>query len=108
MGEEDKSKPSSKLRAFWDSITIEPMLFMNILGGVIVGGAALNTNLLIHKICAIDLQFNETVCDHLDLPENEDYENEVQRKVNNFQMIGQWIGAVPTLILALFAGDLNN
>ncbi|XP_059097126.1 lysosomal proton-coupled steroid conjugate and bile acid symporter SLC46A3-like [Tigriopus californicus] len=108
MGDQEESKASSGWKAFWNSITIEPMLFIYILGGATVTGAALNTNLLIRKICLADLHFNETVCDHLDLPENDDYENEVQLQVNNFQMIGQWIGAIPALILALFAGGLSD
>ncbi|TRY81172.1 hypothetical protein TCAL_13740 [Tigriopus californicus] len=108
MSDQGDSKSPSGWKAFLNSITIEPMIFINVLGGVIVAGAALNTNLLIRKICVFDLHFNETVCDHLDLPENDDYENEVQLQVNNFQMIGQWIGAIPALILALFAGGLSD
>ncbi|TRY80252.1 hypothetical protein TCAL_13569, partial [Tigriopus californicus] len=104
----EESKCLSRWKKILFSITLEPMIFVSVIGGTIVGGSALNTNLLINKMCVFELQFNTTICDHLDLAENEDYENEVQERVNNFQMIGQWVSAIPGLIFSLFAGGLSD
>eukprot|EP00095_Tigriopus_kingsejongensis_P012165 maker-scaffold345_size201316-snap-gene-0.10 protein:Tk12165 transcript:maker-scaffold345_size201316-snap-gene-0.10-mRNA-1 annotation:"YTP1" len=92
-----------RLSRYFGSITIEPAIFLYMLGGVIVGGAALNSNLLIQKVCLQEFNYNATICDHLELEENEYFENNVQTRVNNFQMNAQWIGSVPTLVYSLFA-----
>jgi hypothetical protein len=42
------------------------------------------------------------------LDENEDEENNVQRKFQSFEMIGQWIKSAPALVFAFFIGSLSD
>ena len=52
------------------SITIEPLLFMIAFSLSLIGGAQVTTNLLIWKICHVELHYNENVCGNLSLEAN--------------------------------------
>ena len=56
------------------SITIEPTIFLFMLGQMLIDGAQLNTNLLIEKVCKHEFHHNGTICDNLDLDEYDDIE----------------------------------
>lgn len=96
------------VKEFFQSITIEPVVFLFQFGIFAVKGAQLPTNLLIWKICVMELGYPESVCNNLTLEENKDIESEVQKHVNHFQMTSQWLGSVPAVIFALIAGSLSD
>jgi hypothetical protein len=52
------------------SITIEPLLFMIAFSLSLIGGAQVTTNLLIWKICHVELHYSEEVCGNLSLDIN--------------------------------------
>ena len=52
------------------SITIEPLLFMIAFSLSLIGGAQVTTNLLIWKICHVELHYDENVCGNLSLEAN--------------------------------------
>ena len=72
---------------FAKSLSIEPAIFLYSLSYSIVAGTELATNMLIWKVCRYELGFNETICENLDLEENDNFQTDVQRIVNNFQMV---------------------
>ena len=69
------------------TFTIEPTVFLFILADSLVRGAELQANLLIWKICRQEIGFNETVCEHLNEDGYDDFQIQVQKKVNHFQMV---------------------
>ncbi len=61
------------------SITIEPVIILFITGISLVNGAQLNTNLLIWKICRLELNYTSEVCDNLTLDIYDKQNDEVQK-----------------------------
>lgn len=97
-----------KLKSFWDSINLEPLIFLFSLGWGIYTGVQTQTNLLMWKICHIEMGHPEDICQNLTLSENDDVQSTVQQRVNTFNIVGQWIGLLPTLVFSLFAGSLSD
>jgi hypothetical protein len=90
------------------SITIEPVLFMIAFSLSLIGGAQVTTNLLIWKICNVELHYPQDVCGNLSLDINKLAEQAVQENVNNFQMKSQWISSVPVIFFSAIAGALSD
>ena len=90
------------------SITIEPTILFYVVGSSILYGAQIETDLLIWKLCHIELGNSEEVCANLSLEVNEEVENDVQRELQAFETIGQWINSTPTLFLSFFMGSLSD
>ena len=89
-------------------ITLEPTIFGLAFGCAIEGGAQITTNLLIEKICHNELNYTKETCANFS---NEGFEEdikvEVQKEVNNFLMVSQWIGQTPALVYS-FIGRVFN
>ena len=72
-------------------ITLEPVIFGSLFTWFLVEGSQMTTNLLITKICQIELQFDEDFCKKVISKENmtdleKDNEAIVQSRVNNFEV----------------------
>lgn len=68
-----------------------------------------HSQLWIDRVCRVNLGFNKTICDNLDSnPAFEDYENQVQQQVAEFNIIGSYIENVPTIIISLYLGNLED
>ncbi len=98
----------TEVKDYIKSFTIEPVVVFNILGISVIFGAQIDTDLLIWKLCHIELEYSEDVCANLSLDVNEDAENDVQRKLQAFEVIQQWINSSPTLLYAFFMGALSD
>ena len=85
-------------------ISLEPMVFFVQFGFAILNGAQIQTDLLLWKICHLELKYPETICSNLTLDIYDSINDEVQAEANNFQMIGGWLNSVPAMIFSLFAG----
>ena len=83
-------------------ITLEPTMFFITFGGTIERGAQITTNLLIDKICHGELNYPDDICANLTNDGFEDFNNEVQKKVNNFLMVSEWIGRTPAFVYSFF------
>ena len=79
-------------------------MFLITFGGTIERGAQITTNLLIQKICHEELNYPDDICTNLTNTGFEDYNTEVQKKVNNFLMVSEWIGRTPALVYSFFGG----
>ena len=97
-----------RLKYEFTSITIEPFILFFILARMIDQGAQVTTNLMIWKICELELNETSEVCSNLTLAENEEVNHEVQRQVATIQAGGLYIGAVPALFYSLFVGALSD
>lgn len=89
-------------------ITIEPGVFLYFLGEGFINGAQINTDLLIWKLCTKDLNLTENICNNLHLEVNNDYEIEVQRKLQEFELVNQYIHTVPQFLCAIFCGAISD
>lgn len=90
------------------SVTIEPSIFIHSFGSSVIFGAQINTDLLIWKLCTKDLNISESVCKNLSLEVNHDAEILVQKKLQEFEMVNQWISAAPGFIYTFFMGALSD
>ena len=98
----------TRISGFLKTITIEPVIFLFLVGTFILQGAQIPTNILIYKICHVELNHTEEICENLGKNEYSDIENEVQVRVNNFQTNSLWISSVPGVIYSLYAGPLSD
>lgn len=96
------------LLTFIKGITLEPTVFALQFGRFIVEGAQVQTDLLLWKICHLELNYTEEICDHLTANENDAINNIVQEKANNFLMLVEWLTSGPALIFSFFAGSLAD
>ena len=88
------------------AITLEPLVFMRAFGFLIVDGAQITTDLLLWKICHLELHHPEEICSNL--TSYETIKDDVQRQANDIQMVTSWLRSAPALIYTLFAGSLAD
>jgi len=50
---------------FFKSITIEPVIFFYILGSYSVTGIQVTTNVMMYKICSVEMGLDDSVCENL-------------------------------------------
>jgi len=96
----------SRLRRAFQSITLEPMILMQIGSYGIVNGVEIQTNLKLWKVCHIIFNHTEEVCE--DLSAHGEIQEDVQKYVNNFDMWGNLLSNVPGLLYCIFAGALSD
>ena len=87
-------------------ITLEPVTFLFTFGMSILGGAQVDTDLLLNKICVTELNHDIEKCSNFTYIE--DVNTEVQREANNFYMVAGWITRGFALFYSLFAGSLAD
>ena len=92
----------------WKTVTIEPMIFLFILGMSILNGAQIPTNILIVKICNYELNYTAEICNNLGEDSNKDIQDDIQIRVNNFIVKAQWISSVPRIIFSLYGGPFSD
>ena len=90
------------------TITLEPVIFFFLVGTFILNGAQIPTNILIYKICHVELNHTEEICANLGNDAYNGIENDVQIRVNNFQTNAIWISSAPAVIFSLYAGPLSD
>ena len=96
------------IRQILNRITIEPLIFLFMFSFYILDGAQIQTNLLLWKICYLELNYTEVICSNLTLDENNATMNEVQERANSFLMISEWLSSAPAFIWCLFSGKIIN
>ena len=96
------------IRSILGRITPEPLIFFITFGMVILDGAQIQTNLLIWKICHLELNYPESICSNLTLDEYNDINDEVQEKANSFLMISEWLRSAPALVWSFFIGNYSS
>ena len=89
-------------------ISLEPVIFLWAFGWSILGSTKVEKNLLIWKICHLELEYNETICTDLTHENNSDIMAEVQIRLNNFEMVGTWLSSTPGVIYSFFIGSLSD
>ena len=89
-------------------ISLEPVVFFYALGRFILEGAQVQADLLLWKICHLELNYTEEICGNLTSDEYDSINNEVQTRANEFLMISEWLMSAPALIFSFFAGALAD
>jgi hypothetical protein len=82
----------NKIKSEFKSISIEPAVFFYLCGRLIIDGAQLQTNLMIWKICNLELNYSSEICSNLTLDVYEDYNVEVQKGVATIQTVAMYLG----------------
>ena len=93
---------------FWtswlSSFTIEFAVMFSKMSHGVVG--VLSTELALAKVCQVELGHPQSVCSHLN--NHSDIETAVQARVNMFEVTGDLMSQVPTVIYALLAGTISD
>jgi hypothetical protein len=92
------------LKHLTNLITVEPAIALNRFGLGEIEGGQIQSDLLLWKICHLELNYTEEICGNLTLDEYDFINDEVQAKANSFLMFKEWLIAGPALIWCLFAG----
>ena len=92
------------LKHLTNLITVEPVIALNRFGTGEIEGGQIQSDLLLWKICHLELNYTEEICGNLTLDEYDFINDEVQAKANSFLMFREWLIAGPALIWCLFAG----
>ena len=96
------------LKHLTNLITVEPAIALNRFGLGEIEGGQIQSDLLLWKICHLELNYTEEICGNLTLDEYDFINDEVQAKANSFLMFKEWLIAGPALIWCLFAGKSKS
>ena len=89
-------------------ITIEPAVGLVRFGIGQIEGGQIQSDLLLWKICHLELNYTEEICGNLTLDEYDLINDEVQAKANSFLMVKEWLIAGPALVWCLFTGKCGT
>jgi len=59
-------------------MTIEPVIFFFVAGYYVLFGAQIPTNILMYKICHVELGHDDSICNNMGSPGNEEIQEKVQ------------------------------
>ncbi len=96
----------AKIKGILGQVSLEPCLLFVALGRFILEGAQIQADLLIWKICKLEFNFTDEICDNLTLDKYDEYNNIVQTRANNFLLIQEWLQSGPAFVISFFAGSL--
>ncbi len=91
-------------------MTIEPSVFLHIFSFGIILGAAVQTNLMLWKICAVVKGHDESVCHEMVRGEGNHtgLRKEAQTYLNDFEVYMDFIQAGPAVLYSLVAGAISD
>ena len=96
------------LKHLTNLITVEPAIALVRFGIGAIEGGQIQSNLLLWKICHLELNYTEEICGNLTLDEYDLINDEVQAKANSFLMVKEWLIAGPALVWCLFTGKCGT
>ena len=96
------------LKHLTNLITVEPVIALNRFGLGEIEGGQIQSDLLLWKICHLELNYTEEICGNLTLDEYDFINDEVQAKANSFLMVKEWLIAGPALVWCLFTGKCGT
>eukprot|EP00093_Oithona_nana_P014962 14962.XXX_212304_212664_1 [CDS] Oithona nana genome sequencing. len=89
-------------------LSLELVIFLYGFGWSILNSSKVHTNLLIWKICHLEFEHNETICDDLSSENHTNIMENVQIRLNNFEMVNQWLSSTPGVLYSFFVGSLSD
>ena len=96
------------LKHLTNLITVEPAIALVRFGIGAIEGGQIQSDLLLWKICYLELNYTEEICGNLTLDEYDLINDEVQAKANSFLMVKEWLIAGPALVWCLFTGKCGT
>ena len=75
-------------------LTLEPFIIVFIFVWYIQLGIQINRNLVMWKICHIELNYSKPICENLSAEENSQVQSIVQIRTNNFEMVRIFLHSV--------------
>ena len=96
------------LKHLTNLITVEPAIALVRFGIGAIEGGQIQSNLLLWKICHLELNYTEEICGNLTLDEYDLINDEIQANANSFLMVKEWLIAGPALVWCLFTGKCGT
>ena len=98
-----------KVKTFFKSITIEPVIFLSTLGWSLIAGAEITKKLIMFQICSVGLNLTIEACENVTVMSTRVEKITVQEDLNNLLMRSQFISSVPAIVYSVIAGgDLQH
>ena len=94
----------NRLVLIWKNITIEPVYLLFVLNYGIFG--IVSQDLYIEKVCRVNLNFNLTICDHIQEHKNEQIK--VQEYTSTLKMYNTILQTIPGTLYLLIIGPLSD
>ena len=93
-----------KVKTFFQSITIEPVIFLSTLGWSLIAGAEITKKLIMFQICSVGLNLTNEACENVTVMSTRAEKLTVQEDLNNLLMRSQFISSVPAIVYSVIAG----
>jgi hypothetical protein len=93
-----------KLQTFFQSFTIEPVIFVFTIAWSLIVGAEITKKLIMFQICSVGLNLTKEDCENVTAMSTRAEKITVQEDLNILLMRSQFISSVPAIIYSLFAG----
>ncbi len=98
------SNLKQNLRRFAILFAVKPLIMIYGLQYAITG--PVSSQLWLDRTCLVNLGYNSSICSNL--TSYDSYENEVQKKVTDFNIIDGYIGSIPSILITLYLGPMSD
>lgn len=94
-----------KVQTFFQSITIEPVIFLSTFAWSLIAGAEITKKLIMFQICSVGLNLTNEACENVTaMSTHAEKIIIVQEDLNNLLMRSQFISSVPAIVYSVIAG----
>ena len=66
------------------------------------------SQLWLDRTCLVNLGINASICENLTQDQYSDYENKVQQEVSRLNIAGNFIESIPSIVISLLLGDIDD
>ncbi|XP_068215350.1 proton-coupled folate transporter-like [Palaemon carinicauda] len=95
-----------RLRNLICNITVEPLLFLHAMSYAVA--SVFNTNMMVDKVCKLQLNYSQDVCDNLDSGDHELEQDAVQKVTSVYQLYCNWIESSLGIFVMVLLGAWSD
>jgi len=93
-----------KVQTFFQTITIEPVIFLSTFAWSLIAGAEITKKLIMFQICSVGLNLTNEACENVTAMSTQTEKITVQEDLNNLLMRSQFISSAPAIVYSVIAG----
>ncbi|XP_071543562.1 proton-coupled folate transporter-like [Panulirus ornatus] len=101
-----KSSCCSSLCYYLSSITVEPVIFLQMVSYGMEDVS--KTNMILGKTCAIQLHYSQDICDNLNTGQYHREQDTVQKITNDYSLYCKWIELLPAIFTTMLLGAWSD